>query len=144
MELLSALLLQQKRAGEAKSFQDQALAARKFQPPQAVPIVSGTGESGPTPLLLTVTAEVTAPAVITKLEPIYTPDARLANYHATVVVSYEVWPDGLAHKIRIVRGAGFGLSEQAAAALSQWRFSPARKNGQPVPVSQTVSFNFPL
>jgi TonB family protein len=143
MELLSDLLRQQKRLVEAKPFRDQALVARKFQPPLVVPVVSGTGTPGPTPNLLTVTGSVKPPAVISRLEPIYTEDARLANYHATVVVSYEVWPDGVAHRIRIVRGAGFGLSEKAAEAISQWKFRPATNDGQPVAVSQTVSFSFP-
>jgi protein TonB len=86
---------------------------------------------------------VKPPAVISRLEPNYTEDARLANYHATVVVSYEVWPDGVAHRIRIVHGAGFGLNEKAAEAISQWKFSPATNDGQPVAVSQIVSFSFP-
>jgi TonB family protein len=142
MELLSALLRQQHRLKEATSFQDQALAARKSQPPRAVAVVSGTGGSGPTPNLMKLDDSVKPPAVISRLEPVYTQEARLANYRETVVVSYEVWPDGLAHRIRIVRGAGFGLSEKAAEAISQWKFRAATMNGQPVAVSQAVSFNF--
>ncbi len=142
MELLAALLRREKRLDEAKSFQDQAIAARKFQSPQTVAVVSGAGQPGPTPNLVKLTGSVKPPSVISRVPPVYTQDARLANYHGRVVISYEVWPDGLAHQIKIVLGAGFGLGEKAAEALSQWKFRPATKNGQPVAVLETISLNF--
>jgi len=142
MELLAALLRQENHPNQAKSFQDQALAVRKSQPPQVVPVVSATDLSGPTPNLVKVTGSVRPPVVVTRLDAVYPEEARIANYHGTVVVSCEVWPDGLAHNIRIVRGRGFGLSEKAAEAVSQWKFSPATKNGQPVAVSQTIPVSF--
>lgn len=142
MELLAALIRQEKRPDEARAFQEQALAARKFPGPQVVAVVSGAGQTGPTPNLMKVSGSVKPPVVISRLDPLYTQEARLANYHGTVLVSYEVWPDGLAHRIRVVQGAGFGLSEQAAEALSQWRFTPATRHGQPVAVSQTLAMTF--
>lgn len=142
MELLAELLHRQKRLDEAKYFQGQAIAARRFQPPQSVPVVSGPGQPGPTPNLVKLTGSVKPPVVVFRVPPVYTQEARLANYHGSVVISYEVWPDGLPHRIAIVLGAGFGLGERAAEALSQWKFSPAIKNGQQVSVSQTISLNF--
>ena len=142
MELLAALLRQENHPNQAKSFQDQALAARKAQPPLAVPVVSGSGLSAPTPNLVKVTGSVKPPVVVSRLDPVYPEEARIANYHGTVVVSCEVWPDGRAHHIRVVSGRGFGLSEKAAEAVSQWKFAPATKNGQPVAVSQTISVSF--
>ena len=141
MELLAELLRRQKRLDEAKSFQDRAIAARKFQPPQIDPVISGPGQPGPTPNLIKLTGSVKPPTWSLRLSRL-PQEARLANYHGTVVLSYEVWPDGLPHRITIVRGAGFGLSERAAEALSQWKFSPATKNGQQVSVSQTIPLNF--
>jgi len=142
MELLAALLRQESHRNQAKSFQDQALAARKLQPPQVMPVVSGNDLSAPTPNLLKITGSVKAPVVLSRLDPVYPEEARIANYHGTVVVSYEVWPDGLPHNIRIVRGRGFDLSERAAEAVNQWTFRPATKNGQPVAVAQTISISF--
>ena len=142
MELLAALLRQESHPNQAKSFQDQALAARKSQPPLVVPVVSGSGLSAPTPNLVKITGSVKPPTVLSRVDPVYPEEARIANYRGTVVVSCEVWPDGLAHHIRIVSGRGFGLSEQAAEAVSQWKFSPATKNGQPVAVAQTISVSF--
>ena len=142
MELLAALLRQEGHPNQAKSFQDQALAARKSQTPQVVPVVSGNGLSAPTPNLAKITGSVKPPTVLSRVDPVYPEEARIANYHGTVIVSCEVWPDGLAHHIRIVSGRGFGLSEKAAEAVSQWKFSPAMKNGQPVAVAQTISVSF--
>jgi TonB family protein len=142
MELLAALLRQEGHPNQAKSFQDQALAARKAQPPLVVATVSGSGLSAPTPNLVKITGSVKPPAVVSRVDPVYPEEARIANYRGTVVVSCEVWPDGFAHHIRVVSGRGFGLSEKAAEAVSQWKFSPATKNGQPVAVAQTISVSF--
>lgn len=142
MELLAALLRQENHPNQAKSFQDQALAARKSQPPMVVPVVLGSGVSAPTPNLVKITGSVKPPTVLSRVDPVYPEEARIANYRGTVVVSCEVWPDGLAHHIRVVSGRGFGLSEKAAEAVSQWKFSPATKNGQPVPVSRTIAVSF--
>jgi TonB family protein len=142
MELLASLLRQENHLNQAKSFQDQAVAARKLQSPQVVAVVSGNDLPAPTPNLLKITGSVKPPVVVSRMDPVYPEEARIANYRGTVVVSCEIWPDGLAHNIRIVQGRGFGLSEKAAEAVSQWKFRPATKNGQPVAVAQTISISF--
>jgi TonB family protein len=52
--------------------------------------------------------------------------------------------DGRATNIRVVRGLGAGLDQQAVAAVRQWRFSPARRHGVPVDVVVDVSVDFRL
>ena len=142
MELLAALLRREGHPNQAKSFQDLALAARKDQAPLVVATVSGNGSSVPTPNLMKITGSVKRPTVITRLDPVYPVEAKIANYGGTVVISCEIWPDGLPHHIRVVRGRGFGLSEKAAEAVSQWKFNPATRNGQPVAVADTISVSF--
>ena len=61
-----------------------------------------------------------------------------------MVLSVEVGPDGLAHNARVLRGLGLGLDENAIDAISQWRFRPAVKDGQPVTVPATIEVNFRL
>ena len=87
---------------------------------------------------------VTAPAVLSKVDPAYTEEARFAKYQGTVVVSAEIGTDGLAYNIKAVRGLGLGLDEKAIEAISQWKFKPGSKNGQPVPVMATIEVNFRL
>jgi len=44
----------------------------------------------------------------------------------------------------VVRGLGLGLDEEALKAISQWKFQPAAKDGQPVAVQATIEVNFRL
>jgi TonB family protein len=61
-----------------------------------------------------------------------------------VVLWLVVGPDGRAHDVRIRRSLGLGLDERAIAAVSQWKFEPARKNGVPVAVRINVEVDFKL
>jgi TonB family protein len=87
---------------------------------------------------------VSAPAVLYKVEPEYTEEARAAKYQGTVLLYIEVGPDGMAHNIQVQRGLGLGLDQKAIDAISQWRFRPGTKDGQPVPVAATIEVNFRL
>lgn len=87
---------------------------------------------------------VSAPGLIYKEEPEYSEEARKAKYQGTVTLSIEVWPDGKAHNIYVVRGLGLGLDEKAMEAVRKWKFRPGRKDGKPVKVSANVEVNFRL
>jgi TonB family protein len=89
-------------------------------------------------------AGVSAPAVLQKVDPEYTDEGRAAMLSGTVIVSVEVGTDGLAHNPRVARGLGLGLDESAIDAISQWRFRPGVKDGQPVTVAATIEVNFRL
>jgi TonB family protein len=62
----------------------------------------------------------------------------------TVLVSVVIGADGVPGQIELVRGAGFGLDEKAAEAVSKWRFKPATKDGAPVRVKAQIEVNFRL
>ena len=85
---------------------------------------------------------VSAPRLLNKVEPVYSEEAREAKVQGTAVLEIEVWPDGKAHNIRVVRGLGRGLDEQAVKAVEQWEFEPGLKDGEPVRVAATVEMNF--
>ena len=55
-----------------------------------------------------------------------------------------VSPDGRPQQIRIQRSLGMGLDEKAIEAVKMWKFEPARKDGQAVPVMINVEVNFRL
>jgi TonB family protein len=44
----------------------------------------------------------------------------------------------------VVRSLDIALDQKAIEAAQQWRFSPARMNGLPVPVQIDVEINFHL
>ena len=59
-----------------------------------------------------------------------------------MLLSFEVNEDGVPQDIQVVRGAGFGLDEKAAQAVSTWRFQPGARQGAPVPARTMVELNF--
>ncbi len=87
---------------------------------------------------------VTAPHVVSKVEPEYSEEARLTGLHGTVVLTVVIGEDGIAHDIEVVRSLGMELDDKAVAAVSQWKFAPGTKNGEPVPVIATIEVNFRL
>ena len=87
---------------------------------------------------------VSAPRLVKKVEPEYSEEARKAKYQGTVVLAVQVWEDGRAHNITVVRSLGLGLDEKATEAVRQWRFVPGRKQDKPVKVAATIEVNFRL
>ncbi|HUG82466.1 MAG TPA: M56 family metallopeptidase [Bryobacterales bacterium] len=85
-----------------------------------------------------------APRLIKKVEPSYTEEAREAKLEGTVVLASEIWPDGKAHEIEVIRGLGKGLDEQAVIAIEQWDFEPGMKDGEAVKVSARINVDFRL
>jgi len=81
---------------------------------------------------------------ISKVEPEYTQDARAAKYQGSVLLYAEIGPDGTARNIKVRRGLGLGLNDKAVQAISQWKFKPGSKAGQPVTVSVSIEVNFRL
>ena len=86
---------------------------------------------------------VTAPVLVTEVLPEYSEEARKARFQGTVVLNTVVHEDGSVQVIKVLRGIGFGLDQNAIAAVLQWRFKPARRNGKPVAsyLNVEVSFN---
>jgi TonB family protein len=87
---------------------------------------------------------VSAPAVLAKVEPEYSEEARKAKYQGTVVLYIEVDESGKPKNLRVVRPLGLGLDEKAIEAVSKWKFRPGLKDGKPVTVAATVEVNFRL
>lgn len=87
---------------------------------------------------------VTSPRLLYKVEPEYSEEARKAKYQGTVMLTVEVWEDGIAHNIRILRSLGLGLDEKAVEAVRQWKFSPGKKDGKPVRVAAQIQVSFRL
>ncbi len=87
-------------------------------------------------------AGVTAPRLLQQNQPEFSEAARALGYSGRVMVSLKVGADGTPAEVAIGRPAGLGLDEQALAAVEQYRFSPAMKDGQPVPVTLNVVVSF--
>jgi TonB family protein len=77
-------------------------------------------------------------------DPEYSEEARKARYMGTVVLALVVDTSGNPTELQIQRPIGLGLDEMAIKAVNAWRFRPAEKDGNPVPVMINVEVNFHL
>jgi len=89
-------------------------------------------------------ARMTPPSVLQRVDSDYTDAARAANIQGTVALECVIHKDGTVTVSRIIRGLGYGLDENARAAIEKWRFNPATRDGQPVDMTLTIEVNFNL
>jgi periplasmic protein TonB len=87
---------------------------------------------------------VSQPAVIFKVDPEYSEEARKAKYSGTVMLSVIVDAEGRARDIHVAKSLGMGLDEKAIEAVEKWKFKPGMKGGQAVNVRATIEVNFRL
>jgi TonB family protein len=87
---------------------------------------------------------VTAPVLISKVEPEYSELARRSKVEGTVMLYIQITPQGKATSVHVVKMLGMGLDQKAIEAVKQWRFKPGMKGSQAVTVEATVEVNFRL
>jgi TonB family protein len=88
--------------------------------------------------------DVSAPVLISKIEPEYSEEARKAKYSGSVLLSIIVDQNGLPRDIKVVRPLGLGLDQKAIEAVMKWRFRPGMKGGRAVSVQAQVEVSFRL
>jgi TonB family protein len=138
MELYGKLLRAQGREDDAKKMLGQAFDIR-----QAL-MAEIEKSQPPGPDVHRIGGDVKAPILVSKLEPEYTEEARIAKYDGSVLLSVEVGADGIVRNIRVMRGLGLGLDQKAVEAVRQWRFEPGTENGHAVTVAAHIEVNFRL
>lgn len=87
---------------------------------------------------------ISSPKVISAVDPEFSDEARRQKYQGVVVLSLIVDAQGNPQRIRVIRPLGMGLDEKAIEAVRQYKFKPAMKGGQPVPVEINIEVNFQL
>ncbi len=87
---------------------------------------------------------ISPPAIEREVKPIYTVDALRREIEGDVVLEVVVLATGAVGAIKVVRSLGYGLDETAVAAMRQWRFHPARRQGVAVVVVVEVAMEFRL
>jgi TonB family protein len=91
-------------------------------------------------------SHTTAPRVLSKVNAVYSDQARLLHLEGDVILRVIVGTDGLARNPQVVgRYIGAYLDQSAIDAVQKWRFAPETKNGQPVesPVQVEIKFRLP-
>lgn len=91
-------------------------------------------------------AGIELPRLLQEVKPQYTADAMRAKIQGTAILDCVVTPEGTVRECEVVRSldASFGLDQEAVKAARQWRFTPGRRLGQPVPVLVTIEMLFAL
>jgi TonB family protein len=93
-------------------------------------------------------AETTARAVpaeiLSKPNPIYTPEARSLRIEGEVLLEVVLEASGSLHVVRVVRGLGHGLDDNAVRAAEQIHFKPAMRDGQPTDSTVVLHVIFQL
>src|ERR1700746_2557369 len=88
--------------------------------------------------------EATLPVCLYCPPPPYSDAARAAKFEGQVVLDAVVSEDGRVKWTRIVRGAPFGLNQEALNTVRQWKFKPGVHDGKPVSVLLPLDLGFRL
>ncbi|MGH9456916.1 MAG: TonB family protein [Thermoanaerobaculia bacterium] len=98
----------------------------------------------PAPRTYRIGEGVTAPALVTRVEPRYPELARKIGKEGTVVLECTIDSRGWVRDARVVRSAHPLLDDAAREAVLQWRFRPGTLGGKPVDVLFHLTVNFDL
>src|SRR5688572_25776594 len=86
--------------------------------------------------------DVRPPVVRSHVDAAYPPSALKRGTHADVVLIVTVDADGRVSHVDVAASAGHDLDDAAIAAVEQWVFEPATRDGKPVAAKIRVPFHF--
>ncbi len=101
-------------------------------------------QSAPPIKVIGVRNGVSPPKAITSPEPEFSDEARRLKYQGTIALMLIVDPEGNVRDVRVSSPLGCGLDKHAVERVSQWKFQPALKGGEPVTVEIAVEVDFHL
>lgn len=110
------------------------------EPSLQAPACNGPGRGG----TFRVGNGVTPPRALNQSDPEYAEEARRIKYQGVVILTGTVEPDGDFDNLCVEQPLGYELDERAMAAVKTWKFEPATKDGQTVPVRISVEVSFHL
>lgn len=85
---------------------------------------------------------VSAPVLVKEVKPQYPPDAKAEGIHGIVEMEGIVETTGAIDHIVVTRSLDERLDREAVKALSQWQFTPGKKDGEAVAVRVNVEMTF--
>ena len=88
--------------------------------------------------------EFEAPRLVEKVEAVYPAEAAAQGLTGAVTMELIVDAEGHVADATVLAPAGHGFDEAALAAARQFKFTPGRADGKPVPVKVTYRYAFVL
>jgi TonB family protein len=82
--------------------------------------------------------------ILDKPRPAYSEVARKLKLEGVVMLEVSFGAGGQARVLRVLRGLGYGLDENAMRAASGIRFRPAIEHGRPVDTVAVVRIEFQM
>ena len=82
--------------------------------------------------------------IISKPTPVYTQEARSLKIEGEVLLEVVLEASGKLRVVRVVRGLGHGLDDNAVKAAEQIHFKPAMRDGQPTDSTVVLHIIFQL
>lgn len=96
------------------------------------------------PEVYRVSGGIAPPVLLKSVTAKYTNEARKARITGICVVSLVIDANGIPQNPKVIKSLDPGLDEKALEAIRKYRFKPAMKGNQPVPVLVNVEVNFRL
>ena len=100
--------------------------------------------SPPTDRPMHVGGSVRPPTLLANKEADFNQYAKVMKYQGIVLIRLVVDKEGKPSHLVVERGLGLGLDERAIAAVQDYLFSPATRNGKPVAVEIGMEVNFQI
>lgn len=91
-----------------------------------------------------VSPDLAGPVPMKKIDPKYPQDLMRDRVEGEVILYAVIRRDGTVDSIQLVRGIDEQLDANAMDALSQWKFHPASKQGEPVELEAIIHIPFHL
>ena len=89
-------------------------------------------------------ALISAPQPTHKVDPKYIATAAEEKVEGTVRLAFVISTDGRVYGVETVKGIDDRLDRSAVEALEKWQFTPAIREGKPIPVDALVEIPFRL
>lgn len=83
----------------------------------------------------------TPPRIVSRVEPVYPPEAKARGVKGNVVLEIRVDADGKVTDVKVLRSVDAALDQAAVDAVRQWRYAPLTPA---TPVIATVTVRFHL
>ena len=103
----------------------------------------GDQTSAAVPQRIRVSAGVAQGLLLSKVNPLYPPDARDQRIQGVVILQATIDKEGNVASLQLISGHPL-LAPAAIEAVKQWKYRPYLLNGNPIEVNTQVQVNFTL